>query len=145
MSAACPLCSAGKYLQLFPSNSGSDEDCVCVECAIGKYTSAEMAGTNVCVPCAAGKFSGVPGATVCRECNLGTFTEVIGRSSVSDCTAFEPGTYSSALGATSSHCLGCQMGEYSSGSGSSNCTLCTKGKYSMFNGSVMCTMLTNPT
>ena len=109
----------------------------CNACVPGQYKDyygTKMVNGSDCKPCVAGKYSPTHAQIDCISCVNGKYS-AMGASSSSLCIHCAPGKYSTsaALGCTS-----CAAGKYSNTSGNaaeSDCQPCTAGKYSALAGS----------
>ena len=88
--ASCELCGAGSW-------SSETASSVCINCAAGKFATAQGATVmSTCYDCSAGRYA-YSGSTACNLCSPGTFSENNGSISCSACLS---GTYTSGFGAT---------------------------------------------
>jgi hypothetical protein len=143
----CKECPAGTY--------SSQDGSTCIPCATGYYSSSSasaqctaadpgyrtVANTNywspecasndnTCIMASDEKF--VLGSTSQTICLAGTYSP--GTTDV--CTACNPGTFSTATGASSiSTCQNCAAGTYAVNSGTVTCTPCGQGYYGTVSGS----------
>lgn len=167
-SAACSNCEFGKYA----ASSGNTNSEACLQCGAGKFSmtnqsqcdscpdgTSSLAGSGVVTNCScnAGFQSIVPGQLggTCVQCEAGKYKETRGTAV---CTSFLPGTYGSALGATSQSNASACPGNSNSQAGitlvtqcscnlgytgaitttASTCTACTAGKFKNTTGSGAC-------
>jgi hypothetical protein len=142
-SAACRLCSQGKYSEeraqvsegtcsACPAHtfsidgSGSLSLCTCNQ----GYTGPD--GGN-CSACSSGKFKNVSGSAICAMCSKGKFSTALAASSDSVCSLCPAGKYLPFEGADDvGTCIACPPGKYSTVEGSvsqDSCNKCDQGKY----------------
>ncbi len=149
-STSCSKCTSGTYStggtssclncarDTYTSSTGMSS---CITCATGYHTPT---GATKCYSCTAGKifnyntiacdscssgFFSIQGDTVCTTCTPGS----ISASSSSTCTQCTPGYYQSTT-----QCLACTSGKYSSQSGATVCLNCAPGSISS-TGASWCT------
>ncbi|GMH50625.1 hypothetical protein TL16_g00827 [Triparma laevis f. inornata] len=103
-SSACSGCSAGKRATKTCDDGGSCSNSGCLDCAAGKFSSAEASS---CTSCSSGFYSATR-ADKCETCVAGKFAENSG---------------------TADSCDSCAAGKFST-AGSSSCMLCAAGKKS---------------
>jgi hypothetical protein len=159
-SAACTLCSQGKYSTAIASISeASCSDCpahthsgvgssILLNCTCNKgYTGPDGAecaacdaggfkdtnGSAACTLCSQGKYSTATAAIVqgtCQDCPLYTYSGV-GSGLLTNCTCNKGYT-----GPDGEQCKACIAGTYKDVNGSSPCSLCNQGKYSTETGEI---------
>ena len=153
-TAACTLCSRGKYSTVTaaisetacqgcpfytysPDGSGLLTNCTCNK----GYTGPD--GVE-CTSCAPGTFKDVNGSVACALCSRGkysTSTAAISEYTCQGCPSYtSSGLGSGMLTNCSCHkgytgqdgiqCAACFAGSYKDANGSAACTLCSQGKYS---------------
>ena len=138
-STKCENCVIGKY-QDSDTNGHPDPPAVCIDCAIGMYTTSDgtstcyscevgMYGSNFsktsiqhCLPCENGRHQPAQGQTECEECPIGKYMPT-GEPVRSECLEC-----ASATEDASSSCAGCQQGQ-SEASAGQPCQDCEAGKY----------------
>ena len=131
-SASCSTCSTGRV------QVGSDiASFACNNCDSGKIAEA---GATVCGDCPAGVYQSERGQGTCRSCPTGKWSAQEGSTSSSNCLKCSKGTYSTAKGASSKvACNECPPGKHSEvegGTNSQTCQLCSRGKVSKAGASV---------
>eukprot|EP00935_MAST-01C_sp_MAST-1C-sp1_P002767 g2767.t1 len=131
-SSACKVCPAGTY-------QSESSKSYCPECVAGSITDkGSLEGATSCIACAGGKYSicsNVSACTDCKVCQAGQQPTNCGGSSAGYCTDCIPGQY---IGAASSSCDDCPIGEYSATKNQKNCTACEAGKYQTKSGQSFC-------
>ena len=138
-SSACFMCGGGKY----NGNSGGTSVSDCLDCGLGKFSTARSdsctdcgpgtygpnANNSECTECGGGKYNGNSGATSasdCLDCGLGKFSTARSDS----CTDCGPGTFAAFGGMPS--CSFCKANSYSTNTGSrseEDCVNCSLGEY----------------
>jgi sugar lactone lactonase YvrE len=131
-SIACSSCPVGTFS---PSGALS-----CTYCAVGFFT--ESLSSISCSPCPSGTYGSFPGAsnksTACLDCPAGTYNELSGQTRIS-CATCPAGTASNVKGSSSSStCVPCKPGSFSSSVGTSSCTPCRAGTYTPLTNAETC-------
>jgi hypothetical protein len=151
-SAACTLCSQGKYLTATaaivqdtcvscPSytHSGAGSGLL-TNCTCNKgYTGAD--GME-CAACIAGTYKGSNGSSPCSLCSEGTYSTGTGEISEITCTECPPHSFS---GHGSSAILNCTCNKGFTGPNGWVCTECNAGSYKDVNGSAPCSLCSQGT
>ena len=129
--SSCAQCPAGTFNNV----NGVKEISKCLSCGLGTYSGT---GSGSCLPCSAGFWSdkiGVAQAVFCEPCPSGTASSTSRATSSSACVACSPGFYSSAEG--SAVCSACPAGRYCAGSGLTNYGVaCSPGMYSQYSAAI---------
>jgi hypothetical protein len=150
-SITYPLFVVARSVRLVPIKDGYLDKAVMfgitlfgsTRCLPGTYSSAlgASAASDCIGRCPRGSYSTAYGLSAASNCNLcapGTFSDQLGATAASPCP---PGTYSSAIGATS-NCSGrCPPGTYSTAYAlkvESDCSSCMAGTYSSVLGASVC-------
>ena len=125
-SSSCTSCPSGTY------STGSSS--FCTPCPSGTYsTDSNATNITVCKPCPGGMTSGI-GSTSCTEyCPSGTFGIIVVGSTYTSsfCMKCPLGTYSTDIGVYGwDPCEWCEPGTYSDVTGASACISCPAGMYS---------------
>lgn len=120
-ASQCTQCVAGKYNILVGQTNNT-----CLNCADGYWSAAGLGVTCANQPCGTGYYC-TGGSRV--ACVAGKFSTATTASSSSTCIYCDAGKYSTG---SSSSCLNCAEGKYSTsvGLGSSQCTNCAAGHWS---------------
>ena len=142
-SQSCSTCDAGKYLTGSGFVANNCSSCApgtyqnasassnCKQCSQGKYQSGSgMMSTSSCFPCQPGTFQSGLGTANCSLCMPGYYSI----ADTSACSSCVPGKYSTAWGGENSYvCQFCDFGQYTKNSSSTFCLNCTSGSYSSQN------------
>lgn len=126
---ACNLCWPGTFQEV-PRGT------TCYACALGSFSTAwgVISEKNGCVLCPAGMYSSSISSTFCSSCALGESSDKVGATNCSACT---PGTYMAELGWAERSCVQCAAGTFSSAVGATTseaCALCDNGYFSSRKG-----------
>ena len=155
-TAACPSCTAGKYIQTPCSMSAPSP--VCASCQSGTYTASN--NSLSCSACPAGTYGATSSLSACMACppnsistdqavtctaNAGFYiitnanTSTISTAACPTCIAGKYIQTPCSMSLPSPVCASCQIGTYSASINSLSCAACPAGTYASNSSLSACT------